>query len=57
MKCQVEVELEEAAKKQALAMLSDDQYRFDRKAGIAAFSAREIAFNHRKTTTLLGPIV
>lgn len=57
MKCQVEIELEEAAKKQAVAMLNDEQYRFNHKAGIAAFSAREIAFNHRKTTTTLGPMV
>lgn len=57
MKCQVEIELEEAAKKQAVAMLNDEQYRFNQKAGIAAFSAREIAFNHRKSTTTLGPMV
>jgi len=57
MKCQVDVELEEAAKKQACAMLNDNQYRFNYKAGLAAFSVREIAFNHRKTFTMLGPLV
>lgn len=57
MKCQVDVELEEAAKKQACAMLNDHQYKFNCKAGLAAFSVREIAFNHRKTFTTLGPIV
>lgn len=57
MKCQVEVELEVAARKQACAMLNDDQYRFNYKAGLAAFSVREVAFNHRKTFTMLGPLV
>lgn len=57
MKSPVEVELEEAAKNQACAMLNDEQYKFNYKAGIAAFSIREIAFNHRKTHTTLGPIV
>lgn len=57
MKCQVDVELEEVARKQAISMLNDDQYKFNKKAGIAAFSAREIAFNHRKSTTTLGPLV
>jgi len=57
MKCQVDVELEEVARKQAVSMLNDDQFTFNEKAGIAAFSAREIAFNHRKSTTTLGPMV
>jgi len=57
MKSPVDITLEEAAEKQASAMLNDDQYRFSYKAGYAAFSVRDISLQYRKASNTLRPIV
>jgi len=57
MKCHVDVETEEAAQTRALTMLVEEEYKFNPKAGLAAFTMREIQLKTRTRNTLLGPIV
>jgi len=57
MKSPVDITLEEAAEKQASAMLNDDRYRFSYNARYAAFSVRDIALQYRKECNTVRPIV
>lgn len=50
-----EIKMEEAAKMRAVWMVSDPTYKFDNKAGLAAWDKWDIMSKHRTQSTRMGP--
>lgn len=57
MAYQAEIKLEQKARKQAVSLLYNKNYIFNRRAGIAMFSRSEMLATHRTSSTRLGPFV
>lgn len=55
--CAAEIKIEQKAKERAIALLHDEAYRFNWKAGLAAYCRSEMTSKHRTASTRLGPIV
>ena len=54
---QAEIKLEQKARKQAVSLLYNQDYSFNRRAGLAMFSTGEMFSKHRTSSTKLGPFV
>lgn len=52
-----EIKIEQKAKERAIALLHDEAYRFNWKAGLAAYCRSEMISKHRTPSTRLGPFV
>ena len=57
MKCQVDVTKEKEAKAQALTMLVDDYYKYDKKSGVAIYSVYDLSKKVVTNGKKLSPIV
>jgi len=55
--CAAEIKIEQKAKERAIALLHDEAYRFNWKAGNAAYCRSEMISKHRTASTRLGPFV
>jgi len=55
--CHAEIKLEQKAKKRAVMFLHSNYYRFNCRAGLAAFTEQEVALKHRTSSTRLSPFV
>ena len=57
MKCEVDVTKEKEAKNQALSMLVDDYYKYDKKSGVAVYSVYDLSKKVPSNGKKLSPIV
>jgi len=55
--CHAEIKMELKAKKKAVMFLHSDYYRFNRRAGLAAYTKNEVSMKHRTSATRLSPFV
>lgn len=51
------IKMEQAAKMRAVWMVSDPEYQFNGRAGIAAWSKSDLVSNQRNSSTMIGPFV
>jgi len=51
------IKMEQAAKMQAVWMVSDSEYQFNSRAGLASWTKWDLLSNQRKPSTLMGPFV
>jgi hypothetical protein len=57
MKCQAALTREKEARNQAVTMLSDDDYKYDNRAGIAVYSVYDLSEWVPSNGRKIGPFV